>query len=58
MDSLRSLASPSAQVIRGGKSMAVPSPQVVVGDIVELKTGESDEFDSQEAPYEIRQNLS
>lgn len=41
MDSLRSLASPSAQVIRGGKSMAVPSPQVVVGDIVELKTGGS-----------------
>lgn len=40
MDSLRSLASPSAQVIRGGKSMAIPSPQVVVGDVVELKTGD------------------
>lgn len=44
MDSLRSLASPSAQVIRNGKSVAVPSPQVVVGDIVELKTGELARF--------------
>lgn len=41
MDSLRSLASPNAQVIRDAKSMTVPSPQVVVGDLVEVKTGAS-----------------
>jgi P-type Na+/K+ transporter len=39
MDSLRSLASPNAQVIRDAKSVTVPSPQVVVGDLVEVKTG-------------------
>jgi Na+-exporting ATPase len=39
MDSLRSLASPTAQVIRSGKNETVPSAQVVVGDLVELKTG-------------------
>lgn len=41
MDSLRSLASPNAQVIRDAKSITVPSPQVVVGDLVEVKTGAS-----------------
>lgn len=40
MDSLRSLASPSAQVIRDGKSITIPSHEVVVGDLVEVKTGE------------------
>lgn len=40
MDSLRSLASPTAQVIRDGKSVQVPSAEVTVGDIVELKTGD------------------
>jgi hypothetical protein len=40
MDSLRSLASPTAQVIRSGKNETVPSAQVTVGDLVEVKTGE------------------
>ncbi|GJN93612.1 hypothetical protein Rhopal_006669-T1 [Rhodotorula paludigena] len=41
MDSLRSLASPNATVIRDGKIVQIPSPQVVVGDVVEIKTGDT-----------------
>ncbi|GAA6016833.1 hypothetical protein JCM10207_003267 [Rhodosporidiobolus poonsookiae] len=41
MDSLRSLASPNAHVIRDAKIVTIPSPQVVVGDIVEVKTGDT-----------------
>lgn len=41
MDSLRSLASPNAHVIRDSKIATIPSPQVVVGDIVEVKTGDT-----------------
>ncbi|GAA5902891.1 hypothetical protein JCM5296_006324 [Sporobolomyces johnsonii] len=41
MDSLRSLASPNAHVVRGSKITTIPSPQVVVGDIVEVKTGDT-----------------
>ncbi|GAA5980884.1 hypothetical protein JCM10908_003901 [Rhodotorula pacifica] len=41
MDSLRSLASPNAHVIRNSKIQTIPSPQVVVGDIVEIKTGDT-----------------
>lgn len=39
MDSLRSLASPTALVIRAGNALTVPSAQVCLGDIVEVKTG-------------------
>ncbi|BGP26918.1 Ca2+-transporting ATPase [Rhodotorula toruloides] len=41
MDSLRSLASPNAHVIRNSKIVTIPSPEVVVGDIVEVKTGDT-----------------
>ncbi|GAA5829224.1 hypothetical protein JCM3766R1_001026 [Sporobolomyces carnicolor] len=41
MDSLRSLASPNAHVIRDGKIITIPSPQVVVGDICEVKVGDT-----------------
>lgn len=41
MDSLRSLASPNAHVVRDGKILSIPSPEVVVGDIVEVKTGDT-----------------
>lgn len=41
MDSLRSLASPTAHVIRDGNVLVIPSGQVVVGDVVEIKTGSS-----------------
>ncbi|KAI0017917.1 potassium/sodium efflux P-type ATPase [Xylariomycetidae sp. FL0641] len=41
MDSLRSLSSPTANVVRGGNSVVVPTAEVVVGDLVELKTGDT-----------------
>lgn len=40
MDSLRSLSSPTAAVLRDGNINHVPSKTVVPGDIVELKTGD------------------
>ncbi|KAI5922979.1 hypothetical protein F4810DRAFT_720625 [Camillea tinctor] len=41
MDSLRSLSSPTANVVRDGKFSIVPSAEIVVGDLVELKTGDT-----------------
>ncbi|KIW97426.1 potassium/sodium efflux P-type ATPase, fungal-type [Cladophialophora bantiana CBS 173.52] len=41
MDALRSLSSPSAAVIRDGNEMTVPSAEVVPGDIVSIKTGDT-----------------
>lgn len=41
MDSLRSLASPTASVVRDGDSKIVPSDQIVPGDLVEIKTGDT-----------------
>jgi Na+-exporting ATPase len=41
MDSLRKLSSPSANVLRDGKITVVSSPEVVPGDIVILKTGDT-----------------
>jgi P-type E1-E2 ATPase len=41
MDSLRSLSSPTAQVIRDGQSQTVASSDLVPGDLVELKTGDT-----------------
>ncbi|GAA5877888.1 hypothetical protein JCM16303_000274 [Sporobolomyces ruberrimus] len=41
MDSLRSLASPNAHVVRDGKIVTIPSPQVVVGDVCEVKVGDT-----------------
>ncbi|CAE6436301.1 unnamed protein product [Rhizoctonia solani] len=40
MDSLRSLSSPTAIVIRGGEAQTVPSRHVVPGDIVMVKLGD------------------
>ncbi|CAE7224993.1 unnamed protein product [Rhizoctonia solani] len=40
MDSLRSLSSPTALVIRGGEAQTVPSRRVVPGDIVMVKLGD------------------
>lgn len=40
MDSLRDLASPSATVYREGDVVIIPSYELVVGDIVQLKTGD------------------
>lgn len=41
MDSLRSLSSPTAAVVRDGDAKVVPSEQVVPGDLVEMKTGDT-----------------
>lgn len=41
MDSLRALSSPSATLLRDGESDTIPSAQVVPGDIVILKTGDT-----------------
>ncbi|KAI9889663.1 MAG: Na+ ATPase [Vezdaea aestivalis] len=41
MDALRSLSSPSASVLRDGDFNTIPSPEVVPGDIVQLKTGDT-----------------
>ncbi|KAG0132683.1 hypothetical protein HOY82DRAFT_502144 [Tuber indicum] len=41
MDSLRSLSSPTASVIRSGQSKTVRSVDIVPGDIIEVKTGDT-----------------
>ncbi|KAK8043888.1 potassium/sodium efflux P-type ATPase [Apiospora phragmitis] len=41
MDSLRSLSSPTATVVRDGKSQVIPSGEIVPGDIVEVKMGDT-----------------
>ncbi|KAF5025637.1 hypothetical protein F66182_2243 [Fusarium sp. NRRL 66182] len=41
MDSLRSMSSPTAQVVRDGDSKVVPSVEVVPGDLVEIKVGDT-----------------
>ena len=41
MDSLRSLSSPSATLIRDGEEITIPSGEVVPGDIVQIKTGDT-----------------
>jgi magnesium-transporting ATPase (P-type) len=41
MDSLRSLSSPTGAVVRGGESMVIPSGEIVPGDLVEIKTGDT-----------------
>lgn len=41
MDSLRSLSSPTAQAVRSGNNETVPTAEIVPGDLVELKTGDT-----------------
>ena len=41
MDSLRSLSSPTGTVTRDGHTFVVPSTDIVPGDMVELKTGDT-----------------
>lgn len=41
MDSLRSLSSPTAMVVRNGKSISITTTELVPGDLVELKTGDT-----------------
>ncbi|KAL1296594.1 hypothetical protein AAFC00_000088 [Neodothiora populina] len=41
MDSLRSLSSPTANAVRDGKTINIPTVEIVPGDMVELKTGDT-----------------
>lgn len=41
MDSLRSLSSPTATTVRDGKSISIPTVDIVPGDVVEMKTGDT-----------------
>lgn len=41
MNSLRSLSSPTTMVVRASQSKVVPTVEVVPGDIVELKMGDT-----------------
>ncbi|KAF2754818.1 Na+-exporting ATPase [Pseudovirgaria hyperparasitica] len=41
MDSLRALSSPTAMVLRDGKVDAIASAEVVPGDVIQLKTGDT-----------------
>ena len=41
MDSLRSLSSPTGNVVRNGQNIVIPSGEIVPGDLVEIKTGDT-----------------
>jgi P-type Na+/K+ transporter len=41
MDSLRSLSSPTSSATRAGQTFTVPTREIVPGDMVELKTGDT-----------------
>lgn len=41
MDSLRSLSSPTASVVRSGEAKVIPSGEVVPGDLIEVKMGDT-----------------
>lgn len=41
MDSLRSLSSPTGTVSRDGETTVIPSSDIVPGDMVELRTGDT-----------------
>lgn len=41
MDSLKSLSSPTASAIRASENITVPTVEIVPGDMVDLKTGDT-----------------
>jgi P-type E1-E2 ATPase len=41
MDSLRSLSSPTAHAVRDGNNQVIVTAEIVPGDLVELKTGDT-----------------
>jgi P-type E1-E2 ATPase len=41
MESLHNLSSPTGTVTRGGETFSIPSTDIVPGDMVELKTGDT-----------------
>lgn len=51
MDSLRSLSSPTANAVRDGKSLSIPTAEIVPGDMVEMKTGDTIPADVRSVAY-------
>jgi Na+-exporting ATPase len=51
MDSLRSLSSPTAKVVRGGQQSTIPSGEIVPGDVIEIKTGDTLPADIRSVSY-------
>lgn len=51
MESLHSLSSPTGTVSRGGQTFSVPSAEIVPGDMVELRTGDTVPADIRYAPH-------
>jgi P-type Na+/K+ transporter len=41
MDSLRSLSSPTASAVRDGKTVTIPTAEIVPGDMVDMKMGDT-----------------
>jgi len=41
MDSLRSLSSPTANAVRDGSTVNIPTAELTIGDLVELKVGDT-----------------
>jgi Na+-exporting ATPase len=41
MDALRALSSPSASVLRDGKTIVIPNAEVIPGDVINLKMGDT-----------------
>jgi Na+-exporting ATPase len=56
MDSLRSLSSPTASAVREGRTITVPTAEIVPGDMVEIKTGDTIPADIREVnlPNKLR----
>ncbi|KAJ9628905.1 P-type ATPase [Taxawa tesnikishii (nom. ined.)] len=50
MNSLRALSSPTANVVRGGQTINIPTAELVPGDVVELKLGDT-------VPADLRYDL-
>jgi P-type E1-E2 ATPase len=57
MDSLRSLSSPTATAVRDGKTITVPTIEIVPGDMVEMKTGDTVPADVRCVDYPHLANL-
>ena len=53
MDSLRSLSSPTANVVRNSEAMVIPSGEIVPGDLVEVKMGDTIPADIRQVPLHV-----
>jgi P-type Na+/K+ transporter len=51
MDSLRSLSSPTASAVRDGKTITIPTAEIVPGDMVDMKTGDTIPADVRSVAY-------